>query len=327
MTQTSTTQPGSLLPLAQKVLARYPFQVASIEHLETHSNVMFRVVTDRGAQMVLRVGTPHANSRSNIEIEVAWLLALNEDTDLDLVKPVANSAGNYIVEEHDPSLETSRICVLFTWVPGEAMGDGAGPFAYRSLGQLCAALQEHGSNWSPPEGAEPRRWDRVFYYDQELDPIVIGDPAYGHLFPVELERLINRAGEMAQGAIEDQWTHSAPQIVHGDLHEWNVHIVGGRMYGFDFEDVMLATPAQDISIALYSSRQSSSRDASWEAFRRGYESLRPWPIADDWQLASLHAARQIMLMNYAARTLPEKEAAEYLGSVTDWLAGYVARYE
>ena len=326
MTETSETPLDSLLPVARKVLERYPFQVSRIEHLETHSNVMFRVETDRGGQMVLRVGTPHANSRSNIEIEVAWLLALNEETDLDLVKPVASSSGEFIVDEIDPDLGQARTCVLFTWVPGEAMGDGAGPFAYRSLGRVCAALQQHGSGWAPPNGAQPRKWDRVFYYDQDFDPIVISDPSYSHLFGPERERVINKAGEMAQAVIEAEWSRVTPQIVHGDLHEWNVHIVGGRMYVFDFEDVMLATPAQDVSIALYSSRQSQAREASVDAFRRGYESVRPWPIENDRQLDSLHAARQIMLMNYAARALPEKEAAEYLDSVTDWLVGYVDRY-
>ena len=37
-----------LLPLAHNVLEHYPFEVKELEHLATHSNVMYRVVTSDG---------------------------------------------------------------------------------------------------------------------------------------------------------------------------------------------------------------------------------------------------------------------------------------
>ena len=62
------------------------------------------------------------------------------------------------------------------------------------------------------------------------------------------------------------------------------------------------------------------------AFRRGFESIAEWPIVDDRQLDGFHAARQVMLMNYAARTLPIKEATDYIDQVMPWLDSYVVRY-
>jgi hypothetical protein len=62
------------------------------------------------------------------------------------------------------------------------------------------------------------------------------------------------------------------------------------------------------------------------AFRKGFESIAPWPIVDESQLDGFHAARQIMLMNYAGRTLPVDEAAGYLDDVMPWLERYVGRY-
>ncbi|HEX6286744.1 MAG TPA: phosphotransferase, partial [Acidimicrobiia bacterium] len=118
-----------------------------------------------------------------------------------------------------------------------------------------------------------------------------------------------------------------PQVVHGDLHEWNVHMASSRLYAFDFEDVMLALPAQDVSICLYSSRNSDIREDIRAAFRKGFESVAPWPIVDDRQLDGFHAARQIMLMNYAGRTLRMGEAADYIDHVMPWLERYVKRYD
>src|SRR3970282_1392994 len=119
-----------LLPLAQSVLERYPFRVREVTHLATHSNVMYRVVTGEGYQYVLRVGSPQSNSRSNIEYEVAWLSALNRETELEVVAPIATAYGKLIVDGTDPESGKPRSCVLFSWVPGAPLADGAGSFGY-----------------------------------------------------------------------------------------------------------------------------------------------------------------------------------------------------
>lgn len=322
----SQAEATRLLPLAERVLKRYAFKHRHIEHLVTHSNVMFRVVTDNGNQMVLRVGTPHANYRSNIEIEVSWLDTIRKETGLDVVQPIATSDGKLIVDEFDESLEKERACVLFSWVPGRPMGDGSGSFAYRLLGSMCASLQHHGRTWTPPTPERMRLWDEVFYYRQDFDPVIIQEPAYGHLFTGSRAGTIRKAIALAQGVLDDSYATALPQVVHGDLHEWNVHIASSRLYALDFEDVMWALPAQDASICLYSSRNNEMKAEIRAAFRKGFESVAPWPIMDESQLDGFHAARQIMLMNYAGRTLPVDEAAGYLDDVMPWLERYVSRY-
>lgn len=313
-----------LMPLVYDVLDRYPFQVRQVSHLATHSNVMYRVITTDGVQRVLRVGRPSANTRAQIEYEVAWLAALNRDTDLDVVSPIPTGYGALVVEARDEESGQALPCVLFSWVPGEPLGDGAGSFGYRMLGRMCAALQEHGRGWQPPKPEGMRRWNRVFYYED--DPIVIDDHRLDHLFGWGRRRLVECAVELAEKVIESAWATEYPQVVHGDLHEWNVHLVRSRLIAFDFEDMMIATPSQDLSISLYSSRTSPRRQEIRRAFRQGFEEIAPWPMADDEQLDGFHAARQVMLMNYAARALPMGEAEDYLEKVTPWLQRYVDHY-
>jgi Ser/Thr protein kinase RdoA (MazF antagonist) len=318
---------SELLPLAQRVLARYPFQAREVTHLATHSNVMYRVISDIGQQMVLRIGTPHANTRTNIQFEVEWLDALARETDLDVVRPIETVDGSLIVDEHDTALEEVRSCVLFSWVPGAPLGTGAGSFGYRLLGQMAASLQEHGRSWQPAEGTGGmRRWDRLFYYGTDVDQVVVGNPVYGHLFEIQRRTIILKASDLATRVIKESWAEGGEQVVHGDLHEWNVHMAASRLYAFDFEDVMVALPAQDVAISLYQSRSHSRAEEIQGAFRRGFESVAPWPIRDASQLDGFHAARQIMLMNYAARTLPVNEARDYIDSVMPWLDDYTRRY-
>lgn len=319
------TEASRLKPLAKEVLNRYDLPVKSIDHLATHSNVLYRVVSVDGRQLVLRVGSPESNSRSNIQYEVDWLEAINADTDLDVVSPIRTVAGRYVTDISDPKTGDSRRCVLFTWVPGQPLGEGAGTFAYRLLGRMSAQLQAHGRAWLPDDPAELRHWNRVFYYGS-MDPMVLFSPRFEHIVGRSRLAVITRAFPVAERVVFASWTGGHPQIVHGDLHEWNAHVVGTRLHAFDFEDVMVATPAQDVSISLYSSRSSNRSGEIIAAFREGFEEFGVWPIADDEQLDGLHSARQIMLMNYAVRTLPEDEAGEYLDNVMPWLQDYVSRY-
>ncbi len=315
-----------LLPIARKVLERYPFEVRELEHLATHSNVMYRVVTDDGRQLVLRVGDPFGNSRANIEYEVAWLSALNKDTDIDVVAPIPTGYGALIVDAREADSDLTRPCVLFSWVPGVPLADGAGAFGYRQLGQMCASLQSHGRTWRPSNPEGMRKWDRIFYYDQGLDPVIIYDSRFDHVFSPGRRTIIDKAGQAATNVIDGSWEDGTAQVVHGDLHEWNVHTNRTRLYAFDFEDVMVALPAQDVSVCLYSSRMNDRTSEIQAAFRKGYEEFLPWPIVDHEQVDGFHAARQIMLMNYAARTLPMGETEQYLAQVMPWLARYAARY-
>lgn len=315
-----------MLPLAQSVLERYSFRVREVTHLATHSNVMYRVVTSDGYQCVLRVGSPHSNSRSNIEYEVAWLSALNRDTEIEVVAPIATGYGSLIVDATEPDSDKVRPCVLFSWVPGAPLADGAGSFGYRLLGRMSASLQHHGRSWQPPSPEGMRQWNRVFYYDPDHDPMIINDSRFDHLFDIYRRRTIHQAAEISGKVIDDAWKTDAPHVVHGDLHEWNVHLSRSRLQAFDFEDVMIATPGQDVSVCLYSTRTSARRVEIRAAFRQGFEEIAPWPIEDEEQLDGFHAARQVLLMNYAARTLPMGEAEDYLAQVTPWLRRYVDRY-
>jgi Ser/Thr protein kinase RdoA (MazF antagonist) len=315
-----------LLPLAEGVLRHYPFKVRLVEHLATHSNVLYRVVTSDGFQCVLRVGRPESNTRKNIDYGVAWLSALNRDSDLEVVSPIRTEFGSLVVDAREPDSDTRRPCVLFSWVPGAPLGDGAGSFGYRLLGRVSASLQEHGRTWQIPNPDGMRRWDRVFYYDSVDDPVIVESPRYDHLFDSFRRNTISRATELSEQVIKDAWANNFPHVVHGDLHEWNVHLVQSRLYAFDFEDVMIATPAQDVSVCLYSSRASDRRNEIRAAYRQGYEEIASWPIEDDEQLDGLHAARQVLLMNYAARTLPMGEAEDYLTRVIPWLKRYVDHY-
>ncbi|MFP3915026.1 MAG: phosphotransferase enzyme family protein [Actinomycetota bacterium] len=314
--------PESLLAAARGLVeSQYRLSVANFTHLATHSNVLFRVDLSDGRRLVLRVGQPLSSIPANLQIEVAWLSSLVADTRLNLAEPIATPDGRRVVELGEG--DTRRGCVLFTWVPGEPLGRGAGTSGYRAMGRISALLHRHGS-WRPPSGLELRRWDRTFYYPEELDPNVVEDFRYDHLFS-GLRPLIRRTAAMCDDFITGRWAEGTPMVVHGDLHEWNVHLYMGRAWAIDFEDVMLALPAQDIAVSLYGTRTRDDLDSMVAAFREGYEEHGIWPVRDRAELEAYWAARQVMLMNHAVQVLAEREAREFFDQVVPWLLDYDRR--
>jgi Ser/Thr protein kinase RdoA (MazF antagonist) len=312
----------SLGDAAQKLLeSEYGMGVARFTHLATHSNVLYRADLLDGRRFVLRVSRPRSNTRTNIELEVAWLSELVDDPLLNITTPVPTASGQ-LVADFD-SEEGVRHCVLFSWVPGEPLGEGAGTWGYRALGRVSALLHRHG-DWRPPEPSLLRRWDRTFYYPPTLDPVVIDDFRFDDLFS-GLRPELRRAAGLADALIARRWSQTEPMVVHGDLHEWNVHLYLGRAWVLDFEDLMLALPAQDIATSLYAARTRPDLESLILAFREGYEEHRVWPVGDVRELELYWAARQVMLMNHAAQVLSRPEARRYFDDVMPWLREYLDR--
>lgn len=295
--------------------------VARIAHLATHSNVLYRIDLTDGRRLVLRVGRPAMGTRRNLELEVAWLSELVADPSINVAEPVATPDGRRVIDLDDG--EGVRACVLFTWVPGEPMGAGAGTSGYRAMGRLSALLHRHG-DWRPEDSDTLRRWDRTFYYSPEIEPVALNLPRYDHLFD-EVRPVLRRIADQVDQTLDLLWSTDTPMVVHGDLHEWNVHLYMGRAWAIDFEDTMLAFPAQDVATSLYGARTRSDLAAVIEAFRSGYEEHRPWPVTAHADLELYWAARQVMLMNHAACILSENQARQFFDRVMPWLRGYADR--
>lgn len=291
-------------------------QAARFDHLATHSNYLYRLDLVDGRRLVLRVARSGAVARGNLDAEVAWLRHIATASEVPVAEPVPTPDGRLVVGLATEGGEVP--CVLFKWVPGEPIGATAGTSAYRAMGRLSALLHTHG-DWRPPVGPSLRRWDRIFY--QPGEPVVIDDYRYDHFFEA-FRRVIRRVVGSLDPWLMRRWGQGDPIVVHGDLHEWNVHLSMGRAWAIDFEHVMLARPDQDISVSLYGVRSRPDLGSLIDAFRGGYTEHRTWPVESLSVLEDYWAARQVMLMNHAVQVLPEREARDFLSRVMPWLERY-----
>ena len=164
-------------------------------------------------------------------------------------------------------------------------------------------------------------WDRVHYFPEDVDPVVFDLPEHAGAYPPGGLQVVERALAITEprlAAVTDR------QIVHGDLHVWNVHARYGELWALDFEDIIWASRAQDIAISLYYFQDRPNSAELTDAFRRGYEELADWP-ADDAELAAFMAARRLMFVNYVFN-IDMSDRAEFLARSVERLQRFLDRY-
>lgn len=293
------TEPGQirrLRPLAMAALDSYPITPQRLSLVGGFTNTIFRVDTNEGP-LALRVDLHQEHSDQDIEVELTWLAAIARDTDLDICEFIPARNGSQSVYATAPGVPGQRRCVLFRWVPGKPLADNLSETGYMRLGKLSAGLHLHGQTFVPPH--QPLVWDQVFYWPEEVDPVVIFNPELTHHIGSKRRRTLDAAITASDGAFA-RLDPSAAQIIHGDLHPWNVHSYRSRLIAFDFEDVTWGHPVQDVATTLFYERNHPEYAALRSAFEEGYRSMAPWPVTYEGELEHFMAARTLMFINFVA---------------------------
>jgi Ser/Thr protein kinase RdoA (MazF antagonist) len=137
-------------------------------------------------------------------------------------------------------------------------------------------------------------------------------PAYGTV----LDEACDRVQEVFDALWRDQ--PHPPHLLHGDVQPKNVIADGGRVTLIDFQDLLWGFEILDVVIAL----RHDELDA--DAFRAGYESVRPWPDATPETIAALGVARYLNVLNFGLSVRKaglDEFVARIAEPVVAWMAG------
>ncbi len=149
--------------LALKALEQYDLDVTHVRLITNEFNAIFRVDTATGEKYVLRITLPESgHNLDSARAEMAWLDALNRDTDLSVPRPLAAKSGEWVVRVADAGIPQPRLCAVFGWVPGTNLADRLTLDNVRKLGELSARLHVHALTFEPPLGLVTLRFDKVF---------------------------------------------------------------------------------------------------------------------------------------------------------------------
>lgn len=304
--------------LADRALIEYPIHPVRLRLVGGFTNVIFRADTADGPY-ALRVDLHQDHSDGDVENELAWLEAIGAETKLDVARPVKTRNGNGYVYAHGDGVPGQRRCVLFRWIPGRPLADRLSEVGYYALGRLAAGLHVHGTGFTPPH--RPLQWDRVFYWPEEVDPVVIFRSDMRGYFGAGRRGVLERAIAAVEQAF-DRLPKAGAQMVHGDLHPWNVHSYRNRLIAFDFEDVTWCHRVQDVATTLFYERAHAGYADLRRAFEEGYRTVADWPAQYEGEIEHFMAARSLMFVNYVANL--RDDPSEYYDIVFPRLERFLA---
>jgi Ser/Thr protein kinase RdoA (MazF antagonist) len=314
---TEAGQIRRLRTLALEALRAYRIRPTRLSLVGGFTNVIFRVDTPR-RPYALRVDLHQDHTDEDVDNELAWLEALATDTDLNVARFVRAADDRSYIYAAAPGVPGERRCILFDWILGRPLAERMSEPGYHALGRLSAGLHLHGTEFKPPH--QPLTWDRIFYWPEEVDPVVIFDRDMAHHFTDGRKEILDRSIALVEEAFR-RLNPNAAQMIHGDLHPWNVHSYRETLTAFDFEDVTWGHRVQDVATTLFYER---NHPAYWDlraAFEEGYREIAPWPVTYDGELEHFMAARSLMFVNYVANL--RDDPSDYYETVFPRLEGFL----
>ncbi|MBN1178170.1 MAG: phosphotransferase [Anaerolineae bacterium] len=319
---TSRGQARRLRKLVIVALGQYALDVADVRLVGMHTNALFRVRTMQGKSYLVRVCKPGWRTETDLFSEIAWLRALDRDTDIGAPLPLAARSGEFVVCAGAEGVPEARRCVVTSWVPGVLLGRRLNEANLYKMGALFARLHTHGATFSPPEGFTRRKMDRIFARGEED---VLFDAACLASLPPRPREILEQTRQRVDAAFARLYADPAGlRVIHNDLWHDNIKIDRGRLRPLDFEDTVWGYPVQDLAMGL----QDLMSDVAPEAFeplqdalRRGYESQSEWPEAYAGEIDTFRAGRMVWVTNYVARF-----QARYLQAHAEWVAPQLEQY-
>ena len=282
--------------LALEALKEYDLDIRRVRLVNNETNCTFRVDTVDGEVFALRVSLPEVHSFEEIEAEVEWQLAISRETDVPVAAPQPSRSGAFVVTAGARGVPEERHCVLFSWLRGRALEEVASPSSFHRFGALAARLHRHGATFEPRRPERIRRLDALYPFG---DPEKILDEATARLFDPDSYATLREMRRASKRELD--WLFDgdrSPQLIHCDLHWWNVVSYRGRLQAIDFEDLGWGFPVQDIAVTLYYTARTDEYPELREAFKAGYETVQPWPEMYPGQIELLMVHRAVDLFNF-----------------------------
>jgi Ser/Thr protein kinase RdoA (MazF antagonist) len=305
-------QVETMLPLARQIIDGYGLGECELESINHEYNSTFKVTTASGDRFALRINVNSQRTLANLKAEIFWIEQLATEPTIKVPSPVKNSSGEYISKAWHPMLERDLFAVLFTWLEGTELGDEPTEEMMRATGRAMAHMHAASRETELASDAQLPIVDDMFWgYGDAITP--------SDQLTTDEKATMARAIEVIEQTIRAMYARTKPQLIHADIHPWNVMWNEGDVAVFDFDDCVIGLPAQDIAVTLYYN-DTEEQDA---AFLAGYQQVSPLPDYTEDELRILRLQRRINLLSYILET----ENPEHRAMVPEYLAKTLQRIE
>ncbi len=286
--------------LARKALEAYAVPVASVTPLAHKYNTTFRIAAQSGEQYMLRICHPRRTSVEVVRSELLWLIALRQETGLNVPEPVRNKEAHYVTVVAEAGVPRRCLCTLFHWINGRFLSRTLTPSHLFQVGELTARLHHHANHWEQPAGFTRRRVDNLNPLRQEQDDhfdetvaaqaiqaiAAVSTPQEGTV----VAAVIQKVWAVLQALGEGPATFG---LIHADLHQGNYLFRTGRAGAIDFDDCGYGHWLYDLAVTLYCLNNHPDFAVLREAFLTGYRRSRPLSTEQEEHLGTFMALRTL----------------------------------
>ena len=293
-TLTSQGQAHRLRLLATKALREYDVRPERIILLHHWTNTVFSVDTDKG-RYALRICQPlGADEIRFVRSELLWLVALKEQTGLEVPEPISTQGNDLLTIVQDERVPGARCCVLFSWVEGRFKHrDQLSPKTFDQVGGLMAKLHRHVET-SPPA----RDFERpVVRYADPDNKIMLESLKTSEQFGTKKDvECLRSAHKRMLGEIKKIGRHPDDfNLIHADLHQENYLFFQGDARVIDFDDCGWGHFMYDMAVPLLEVEHRDDFKELCAAFFEGYRRVRPLAADAESQLPTFFVARRLLL--------------------------------
>ena len=285
-------QIDSITPIAHLALSHYGIEPSELENINHEYNSTFAVTSADGARYALRININSGRTVSNIAGETFFIDSLAKAGGFRVALPIANAGGELVTTLYHQASERDLYCVLFSWLEGEDLGDEPTIEQVFEVGKLMAQLHNATAGLDLPANAELPVFDDFMWHMEDL---LLGSSSQ---LSVEEQESIATGRAAIEKVVSELYANTKKQLIHADLHGWNLKWHDNSLSVFDFDDCGIGLPIQDLATAIY----YLDTEEQEVALKQGYATVRSLPDFTDHQMKALLLQRRIHLLNYLYET-------------------------
>jgi Ser/Thr protein kinase RdoA (MazF antagonist) len=268
--------------LVEEALAHYELDVSDCAEVRVTNNAVFRLHTP-GGDYALRIHRPGYRPPQQIRSELTFVAALAERSEVVVPHPVRARSGD-VVAFIEAGGEV-RYASVVTWLDGAVRrpGHGAGRATLFRIGQALGRIHRFSETFDPPDSFELPTWDIATLFDAERLRL-IESTSHRQL----VDQVVLRAGDLFAELIRTPGTYG---VLHHDFILLNCLHSRRQTAVIDFDDCGWGFYLQDLGGLLGNLKDYRSYRELRGWFVDGYESVRPFPSADEQDLELMIALR------------------------------------
>ena len=259
----------SIQALIANVLPKYNLSsFVEGELISCNMNDTYCVEADNGNKYILRVYRSSWRSLDDILNELDILLYLkSQRAAVSIPLPRKDGSYSYITLVNAP--EGKRYIVLFSYVPGEELTYKAEEKDSYLYGEMVAKIH------TATEGFMSRHQRFNLDMDYLLD-LPLKNIQHRLKKQTELwQCLSDIANRLQKQLIELPLNNLEWGYCHGDFHGWNAHLqTDGTLIAYDFDCGGMGWRAYDLAVFRWGARFRGREKERWNAFLKGYQSVR-----------------------------------------------------